>query len=240
MLLVPQPPLFAAPDSKNNAHSEDENADDQEMNLIESGTDAVPAPEPKGQSKKRFRLLVIGKKGLPDPDAGGGGKGGGRKQVFWATASTVGEDLKKLEEGLGPKQYETKTRGMLQFDSQDENLPPDADGYPRNSSPSRRTSCRARSIRDREQRDSPHALTEGNPLWVPPLASRWRALRRGPGNAGDSQGFFLRAAGQEPARTSLWAWPGWTIQRQACRVSRRAPERSVWQRGEQGPGVVRP
>ncbi|KAH9849291.1 hypothetical protein C2E23DRAFT_737810, partial [Lenzites betulinus] len=111
MLLVPRPPLFAAPDSMNNAHSRDEDDDDQEMNLIESGTDAVPAPEPKGQSKKRFRLLVIGKKGLPDPDAGGGGKGGGRKQVFWATVSTVGEDLKKLEEGLGPKQYETKTRG---------------------------------------------------------------------------------------------------------------------------------
>ncbi|KAI8990587.1 hypothetical protein BD414DRAFT_484111 [Trametes punicea] len=109
MLLVPRPPQFAAPpESSTQADGDDEN---QEMNLIESGADAVPAAEPKGQTKKRFRLLVIGKKGLPDPDAGGGGKGGGRKQVFWATVATVSDDLKKLEEGLGPKKYQTKTRG---------------------------------------------------------------------------------------------------------------------------------
>ncbi|OSD06253.1 hypothetical protein PYCCODRAFT_1450228 [Trametes coccinea BRFM310] len=108
MLLVPRPPQFAAHSDSAKTRGDDE---DQEMNLIESGADAVPAPEPKNQSKKRFRLLLIGKKGLPDPDAGGGGKGGGRKQVFWATVATVGDDLKKLEEGLGPKTYETKTRG---------------------------------------------------------------------------------------------------------------------------------
>ena len=82
------------------------------MNLIEEGADAVPAAEPKDKKEKHFRLLVIGKKGLPDPEAGGGGKGGGRKQVFWATVSTIGEDLKKLEDGLGEKTYETKTRGQ--------------------------------------------------------------------------------------------------------------------------------
>ncbi|CDO73062.1 hypothetical protein BN946_scf185007.g116 [Trametes cinnabarina] len=108
MLLVPRPPQFAAHSDSARSKGDDE---DQEMNLIESGADAVPAPEPKGQTKKRFRLLVIGKKGLPDPEAGGGGKGGGRKQVFWATVATVSDDLKKLEEGLGPKTYETKTRG---------------------------------------------------------------------------------------------------------------------------------
>ncbi|KAI0639985.1 hypothetical protein C8Q77DRAFT_1152905 [Trametes polyzona] len=110
MLLVPRPPQFATYDSRADSQPKGEE-EDQEMNLIETGADAVPAPEPKGETKKRFRLLVIGKKGLPDPEAGGGGKGGGRKQVFWSTVSTVSEDLKKLEEGLGPKQYETKTRG---------------------------------------------------------------------------------------------------------------------------------
>ncbi|KAI0778751.1 hypothetical protein BD413DRAFT_609321 [Trametes elegans] len=110
MLLVPRPPQFASPGSSGGTQSKDDD-EDQEMNLIESGADAVPATEPKDQSKKRFRLLIIGKKGLPDPEAGGGGAGGGRKQVFWAAVSSIGEDLKKLEEGLGPKEYETKTRG---------------------------------------------------------------------------------------------------------------------------------
>ncbi|KAI0360998.1 hypothetical protein OH77DRAFT_1442914 [Trametes cingulata] len=111
MLLVPRPPSFAsASDTKTETQAKGDD-EDQEMNLIESGADAVPAPQPKGESKKRFRLMVIGKKGLPDPEAGGGGKGGGRKQVFWATVATVSDDLKKLEEGLGPKEYETKTRG---------------------------------------------------------------------------------------------------------------------------------
>ncbi|KAI0660640.1 hypothetical protein C8Q70DRAFT_976983 [Cubamyces menziesii] len=110
MLLVPRPPQFAMhTDNQGSAQAKNDD-EEQEMNLIESGADAVPAPEPKGQTKKRFRLLIIGKKGLPDPDAGGG-KGGGRKQVFWATVATVSDDLKKLEEGLGPKTYETKTRG---------------------------------------------------------------------------------------------------------------------------------
>ena len=61
--------------------------------------------------KKHFRLIAVGKKQLPDPDAGGGGKGQGRKATFWATVVTVGEDLKKLQDGLGGKEYETKTKG---------------------------------------------------------------------------------------------------------------------------------
>ncbi|KAI0699351.1 hypothetical protein C8T65DRAFT_729035 [Cerioporus squamosus] len=105
MLLIPRPPQFASgSDPSANQAGGDE---DQEMNLIEAGADAVPAAEPKGSSKKRFRLLILGKKALPDPEA----KGSGRHQVFWATVSTVGDDLKKLEEGLGAKTYETKTRG---------------------------------------------------------------------------------------------------------------------------------
>ena len=80
------------------------------MNVLAPGADAVPAPELIDVEKKSFRLFTTGKKSLPDPDAGGG-KGGGRKQIFWATITTVGEDLQKLETGLGRKEYETKTRG---------------------------------------------------------------------------------------------------------------------------------
>lgn len=87
--------------------------DDSEkpMNVLAPGADAVPASETTGIDKKPFRLIAVGKKSLPDPDAGGGGKGGGRKQIFWATITTVGDDLQKLEAGLGGKEYETKTRG---------------------------------------------------------------------------------------------------------------------------------
>ncbi|KAI0756322.1 hypothetical protein C8Q80DRAFT_1215316 [Daedaleopsis nitida] len=103
MLLVPRPPQFAS--SSDAPAAQAKNDEDQEMNLVEAGADAVPAKEPLGRSKKQFRLIVVGKKGLPDSEAGG------RKQVFWASVSTVGEDLKKLEEGLGGSTYETKTRG---------------------------------------------------------------------------------------------------------------------------------
>lgn len=81
------------------------------MNLVSEGADAVPAPSTTNEKNKHFRLIAVGKKQLPDPDAGGGGKGGGRKATFWATVATVGDDLKKLEDGLGGKEYETKTRG---------------------------------------------------------------------------------------------------------------------------------
>ena len=111
MLLVPRPPQFAAggPGATSTSKAEDE---EKEMNLIQEGADAVHAEEPKNQSKKRFRLIVVGKKSLPDPDVKGGGRG---KQVFWGSISTIGEDLKKLEEGLGESTYETKTRGELSY-----------------------------------------------------------------------------------------------------------------------------
>ncbi|TBU54882.1 hypothetical protein BD310DRAFT_961148 [Dichomitus squalens] len=105
MLLVPRPPQFAADGPETTSKADD---DEQELNLIQEGADAVPAEEPKGQSKKKFRLIVVGKKSLPDPEAKGGGQG---NQVFWGSISTIGEDLKKLEEGLGESTYETKTRG---------------------------------------------------------------------------------------------------------------------------------
>lgn len=107
ILLVPRPPEFAASGPADSKQEDGEG----EMNLISEGSDAVPATEPINKKKKHFRLIAVGKKQLPDPDAGGGGKGRGRKSTFWATVVTVGEDLKKLQDGLGGKEYETKTRG---------------------------------------------------------------------------------------------------------------------------------
>ncbi|KAH8099251.1 hypothetical protein BXZ70DRAFT_287370 [Cristinia sonorae] len=108
MLLVPRPPDFSV-HSESDATQRAEDSD--EMTLISEGADAIPAPPTRDIAQKPFRLIAIGKKSLPDPDAGGGGKGGGRKEIFWATISTVGDDLKKLEDGLCGKTYETKTRG---------------------------------------------------------------------------------------------------------------------------------
>jgi len=107
ILLVPRPPGFSI------QTDEDMNQDDEggRMKVLGPGADAVPAPEETNVIRKPFRLIAVGKKSLPDPEAGGGGKGGGRKQLFWATITTVGDDLHKLEEGLGEKSYETKTRG---------------------------------------------------------------------------------------------------------------------------------
>ena len=106
ILLVPRPPEFSQPPES----ADTKPGDEGEMTVLSAGADAVPAPETTNETKKRFRLLQVGKKALPDPEAGGG-KGRGRKGVFWAMISTIGEDLKKLQEGLGEKEYETKTRG---------------------------------------------------------------------------------------------------------------------------------
>lgn len=108
ILLVPRPPHFSV-------HSNDANKTnvDEEMQLISEGGDAVPAPPTRNENHKAFRLVSIGKKSLPDPDTSGSSKGGGRKQIFWANINTVGSDLQMLEDGLGGKTYETKTRGQL-------------------------------------------------------------------------------------------------------------------------------
>ncbi|KAH9950999.1 hypothetical protein B0H21DRAFT_413389 [Amylocystis lapponica] len=110
MLLVPRPPSFSttSEQSGEDGTKQEENSD---MKVLSPGADAVPAPETTDEQKKHFRLLVVGKKSLPDPEAGGSGKGSGRNQVFWATITTIGEDLIKLQEGLGEKEDETKTRG---------------------------------------------------------------------------------------------------------------------------------
>ncbi|THH33109.1 hypothetical protein EUX98_g1056 [Antrodiella citrinella] len=106
MLLVPRPPDFSV-------HSDDTKKvnDEDKMQLISEGGDAVPAPPTRNEHRKAFRLVSIGKKCLSDADTSGNAKGGGRKQMFWANINTVGNDLQKLEDGLGGKTYETKTRG---------------------------------------------------------------------------------------------------------------------------------
>ncbi|GJE86190.1 hypothetical protein PsYK624_022700 [Phanerochaete sordida] len=100
ILLVPRPPEFAS----GGGGSAD--AGEGEMSLVQEGADAVPAGATTDERKKRFRLIVVGKKQLPDPE-----HAKGRKGTFWATIVTVGEDLKQLQEGLGEKEYETKTKG---------------------------------------------------------------------------------------------------------------------------------
>ena len=111
ILLVPRPPEFSVESAPVSPDKPKDGDEGKEMTLIQEGADAVPAPAVMDVTKKPFRLISVGKKSLPDPDVGGGGKGGGRKAIFWATVVTVGEDLKKLQEGLGAKEYETKTRG---------------------------------------------------------------------------------------------------------------------------------
>ncbi|KAF9818009.1 hypothetical protein IEO21_03084 [Rhodonia placenta] len=106
ILLIPRQPDLSTALSEQPAKTGEAKSEDQEMTLSSQGADAVPAHEPTNEEKKPFRLLVVGKKSLPDPE-----EGRGRNNIFWATTVTVGENLKKLEEGLGPKQYETKTRG---------------------------------------------------------------------------------------------------------------------------------
>ncbi|OAX44456.1 hypothetical protein K503DRAFT_678863 [Rhizopogon vinicolor AM-OR11-026] len=101
ILLVPGPPEFSV-----HGGSEVQRkyvSDTSEMNLVAQGADAAPAPASM-EDKKHFRLIIIGKKSLPDPERG-------RHDPFWATVIMVGENLHDLEEGLGGKSYETKTRG---------------------------------------------------------------------------------------------------------------------------------
>lgn len=115
MLLVPRPPKFAVQAESNEqgqAGKKEEKKID-EMEAVAAGADAVPAPAMLGESKQHYRLLVIGKKHLPDPEVGGSGKG--RKETFWATVVAMGDDLHSLERGLGEKTYETKTRGGSSF-----------------------------------------------------------------------------------------------------------------------------
>ena len=81
-----------------------------------SKSSAAPA-EAVEAAKKHYRLISIGKKSLPDPSHGGSGHG--RKDSFWATVTSVGDDMEALNKGLGEKIYETKTKGAyISFPSQ--------------------------------------------------------------------------------------------------------------------------
>lgn len=116
MLLIPRPPEFASAAEKAEESTgikgkpEPELAEEAEMKVVQPGADAVPAPAPVKESKAKYRLVTIGKKHLPDPEKIGA-RGGARKEVFWATVTAIGDDLEQLQSGLGPKTYETKTRG---------------------------------------------------------------------------------------------------------------------------------
>lgn len=102
MLLVPGPPEFSV---HGGSETQSKGVSGDEMNLLTQGADAAPAPA-STKDKKHFRLIIIGKKSLPGPEHG-------KHDPFWATVITVGENIHNLEEGLGEKSYETKTRGMF-------------------------------------------------------------------------------------------------------------------------------
>ncbi|KAJ7165516.1 hypothetical protein C8R43DRAFT_878483, partial [Mycena crocata] len=105
MLLVPQPPRSSM--GKDAVDGPDVEAKEEQMELPEPGADAIPATAALNEPEKHYRLITMGKKVLPDPDS----HSGGRKQSFWATVTSVGDDLETLEKGMGEKTYETKTRG---------------------------------------------------------------------------------------------------------------------------------
>lgn len=68
------------------------------------------ASSPSTTKKKQpFRFCVVGKKRLPDPSKG-------KREVFWSTVEKAGDDFAKeelgeAEDGLGERNYSTKTRG---------------------------------------------------------------------------------------------------------------------------------
>lgn len=106
MLLIPLPPEFSVhTEGQQPSEVKTDDQDGNEMAVMAEGADVIPAPSPKDQPRTHFRLITIGKKRLPDPDAPSG------KGVFWASVTAVGDDLHSLERGLGERSYETKTRG---------------------------------------------------------------------------------------------------------------------------------
>ena len=115
MLLIPRPPDFATADeSSQNAQSTDTvkksdptKTEEAEMKVLAPGADAVPSWAPRATSNQFYRLITIGKKKLPNPSS----SVGKRKETFWATVTSVGDNLGNLVEKLGPREYETKTRG---------------------------------------------------------------------------------------------------------------------------------
>ncbi|KAG5641025.1 hypothetical protein DXG03_006366 [Asterophora parasitica] len=117
MLLVPRPPQFSTHTGARKSGKMDNEEDDTaeaEMEVLARGADAISATADLDTQGKHYRLITVGKKHLPDPEGGGPGKG--RKETFWATVSDIGDDLRRLEQGLGEREYETKTRGTRHED----------------------------------------------------------------------------------------------------------------------------
>lgn len=109
MLLVPVPSQFGSHEEITTTKTKHEQDENNEMTLLAGGADAIPSHAKVDDVKTRFRLITIGKRRLPDPAVGRGGKG--RKETFWAAVTAAGDNLISLERGLGEKSYETKTRG---------------------------------------------------------------------------------------------------------------------------------
>ncbi|TFK27620.1 hypothetical protein FA15DRAFT_666291 [Coprinopsis marcescibilis] len=109
ILLIPRPPIYEGDTQNKDAKkAEPSITEEVEMKVLSPGADADPAPVTRRTTKQHYRLLTVGKKKLPDPHGHGPGN---RKETFWATVTSLGDDLNVPVEGLGPKEYETKTRG---------------------------------------------------------------------------------------------------------------------------------
>ncbi|PFH45427.1 hypothetical protein AMATHDRAFT_159869 [Amanita thiersii Skay4041] len=123
IVLVPTLPEFAAGAQSTKKLGEEEKGGEENkmeeeesvLQVLPPGADVVPSSELQPTEKKRYRHLIVGKKQLPteslkhtrSTSAIGNRRGG----VFWATVLRVGDDLYALEERMGEKTYETKTRG---------------------------------------------------------------------------------------------------------------------------------
>lgn len=116
ILLVPRPPEFASSAEKAEESSgikgkpDPEKFEGTELKVLEAGADAIPAPARPDNFTQKYRLITVGKKHLPDPKKLADGSR--KKEIFWATVTAVGNNLEELHSGLGPKTYETKTRGQ--------------------------------------------------------------------------------------------------------------------------------
>lgn len=106
VLLVPSPSESFNMPVKIEQSKNVSGADADEMNLVAHGADAAPPHESTTTDRKHFRLIIVGKKKLPDPVHE-------KHAPIWATVIFVGDNLHDLEEKLGGRTYETKTRGMI-------------------------------------------------------------------------------------------------------------------------------
>lgn len=105
ILLIPRPPAFTV------AERSADKPEEGEMKVLDVGADAVPAAADVTTTKKHYRLLTVGKKQLPNPEGSDSG-GTRKKEIFWATVTSVGDDIDELAKAFEGKTYETKTRGL--------------------------------------------------------------------------------------------------------------------------------